>query len=175
MNTADTLSTRATVTKREDVAIKPIAIANIPKPTLLSSINTLCHSSITACWIKNWRIIIYLEFVKLLADVAIAFATAKFRAMLNGGKVEGNRRGSGVNGFHALEASHREVAKLVSTRSGSFSHCNRLRGLTSANAFRFAGFAVALLLTLIFKGPREDNYTCQEAYVSRAFQYEKDS
>ena len=96
----------------------------------------------------------YLEFVRLLFDVAMAFATAKFRAMLKGGNVEGNRRGSGVNGFHDRELSHLEVAMLVSTLSGSFIHFKRLRGLTNA---RLGGRAVALLLTLTLKGPRVAN------------------
>ena len=101
------------------------------------------------------------EFSKLPVDVAIAFATAKFLAMLNGGKVDGNRRGSGVNGSHDLELSSREVAKFVSTRSGSFIHCKSFRGLTNAKFFRFEGFAVALLLTLIFKGPLVASYNHQ--------------
>lgn len=102
------------------------------------------------------------EFAKLpVADVAIAFATAKFLAMLNSGKVDGNRRGSGVNSFQDLELSSREVAKFVNTRSGSFIHCKSFPGLANGNFFRFEGLAVALLRTLIFKGPLVAIYNYQ--------------
>ena len=97
----------------------------------------------------------------MLEEVAMALATAIFRSILKGGNVDGNSRGSGVNGlFQHLALSRRDVAIAVKYRSGSFIHCNNeLIGLTYIdNCFRFLrGIPTALLLPLIFRGPRVAN------------------